>query len=370
MVPVEDPPLVGAGTEGGYGARRRRLHERRRLAERRGIHSADGHFVGNVTERTRAERIEQLARVLETVLGFLVEQAPDDRFDRCRHFDRRIFAGQRRRIGGDLHPEQRHFALGVEGAHACQHFEQDRAERIKIRARVHGLPERLLWGHVFGRAVHHPQLRQHLPRIAGADATGELANRHLGDAEIEHFDEVGVTVAHDEHDVLRLQIAVDDSENRRPRQGGGNLMRDVQRAPRLERTLLDDVAQARALDVFEHQEESAVFELAEVSGRRNVGVLDVGRGHRFALETSDHLGQARHLRMEHFDGESLAHEDVLGEVHRAHSSFPEQRLDPIALGEHPADQAEGLGGRSIGGFEPGRCHRKRACRPAAEPRKG
>ena len=117
----------------------------------------------------------------------------------------------------------------------------------------------------------------------------------LGDAEVEHLDEVGIAVLLDEHDVLGLEIAVHDVARVRARERRGDLARDVERAPSVERPARDLGAQALALDVLEHEEERAVLELAEVGGGRDVRVLDVRRGHRLALEARDDLRALRVL---------------------------------------------------------------------------
>ena len=170
------------------------------------------------------------------------------------------------------------------------------AERVEVGARVDRLPERLLRRHVLGRPVDHAGLREDVLLRAGAVVRAELAHLDLGDAEVEDLHEVRVAVALDEHDVLGLEIAMHDLERVRALERAGDLPRDVERAAELEPPARDDLAQARALDELEHEEERAVLELAEVGGGDDVRVVDVRRRHRLALEARDDLGQARHLR--------------------------------------------------------------------------
>ena len=70
-----------------------------------------------------------------------------------------------------------------------------------------------------GRAEHLPRLRE-LARAA-AD---------LGDAEVEHLDEVLVVAALDQLDVVGLQVAVDDADLVRGAERAAQLLGDVNRA--------------------------------------------------------------------------------------------------------------------------------------------
>ena len=90
-----------------------------------------------------------------------------------------------------------------------------------------------------------------------------------------------------------------DAQRVRAPERARDLPGDVHRAPELEPALVDDLAQAAALDELEDQEERTVLELSEVGGRGDVRVIDVGRGHGLALEARDDLGHPAHLGVEH-----------------------------------------------------------------------
>ena len=127
------------------------------------------------------------------------------------------------------------------------------------------------------------------------------------------------------------------------RMHGQGPLEPTQRPLDMERSARDLVPQARALHVLEHQKHRAVGQLSEVRGGSNVSVLDVGGCHRFALETRDHLRHRGELAVQHFDGEPLAHQHVLGGVHFAHAALAEQRVDSIAIGQDRTDSRVGLG---------------------------
>ena len=84
----------------------------------------------------------------------------------------------------------------LEGQAARQHLEEDDAQRVDVRARVGLLALDLLGRHVLGRPDHH------------AGARDPLGLDRAGDPEIH---DPGVAVAVD-HDVLGLEVAVDDAQ--------------------------------------------------------------------------------------------------------------------------------------------------------------
>ncbi len=107
---------------------------------------------------------------------------------------------------------------------AREHLVQNDAHRIQICAVIDGLAARLLGRHVFGRAHHGVEPRERLLVRA------RLLDFHLGDAEIEHLDEVIAAIFGDQHDVVWLQIAMHDAGGVGSRQRVGDLARDDQRA--------------------------------------------------------------------------------------------------------------------------------------------
>jgi hypothetical protein len=66
---------------------------------------------------------------------------------------------------------------------------------------VDGLAEPLLRRHVVARTEHHADFRER---------ANPSLHRDLGDAEVEHFHEVGIPVLLDENDIFRLEVTVHD----------------------------------------------------------------------------------------------------------------------------------------------------------------
>ena len=102
-------------------------------------------------------------------------------------------------------------------------MEQQNAHRVDVAADVERLAARLLGRHVLGGSDHE---------ALGGDAWPACsALEQLGDAEVTHLhDVVGapfvVLAAHD-HDVLGLEVAMDDADVVRHREGGERLGGDV-----------------------------------------------------------------------------------------------------------------------------------------------
>ena len=95
-------------------------------------------------------------------------------------------------------------AFATEGDHPREHLEEDHAQRIDVGAVVDVGPTLALLGrHVVGRSHDGAGARLVRREVVGV--------RQLGQAEVQHLDEVLDAVALDEEDVLWLEIAVDDA---------------------------------------------------------------------------------------------------------------------------------------------------------------
>ncbi len=83
------------------------------------------------------------------------------------------------------------------GEHAVEHA----AERVEVRPPVEGLTAGLLRRHVLGRPAYEP----------GDRDGGALVLDELGDPEVADLHVLASLVVDDHHDVLGLQVAVDDA---------------------------------------------------------------------------------------------------------------------------------------------------------------
>ena len=248
-------------------------------------------------------------------------------------------AQRRRRLVGLL-VQHLHDVVAVIRRVAGQHLVDDRSHRVDVRARVGGLSGGLLGRHVFGRAHGHAR-----PGEAAAGLGGLLDLGALGDAEVEHLDEVGLALPADEQDVLGLEVAVDDAGVVGGLEGVAHLGGDVQRPRGGEGTFLEDhEAQLDPLDELHDEEERAVAGRPRVGDVDDVGVSGLGGRPRLAPEPLDDLGRAAVGGVQDLDRHPPPDLGVFGLVDPAHAALAAQALDAVAAGQQrPHELRGGLG---------------------------
>ena len=112
-----------------------------------------------------------------------------------------------------------------------------------------------------------------------------------------------------------------------------HLLRDCDRARRVERGARDDVLQRLPLAVL-HRDVVGAVELAPVVDADDVRVLQAGRGGRLAPEALHELLILRKPRVQQFHRHLATEVRVLGAVHVGHSSRAELAQDAIAAVDH------------------------------------
>ena len=129
----------------------------------------------------------------------------DDVLDGQRHDSGGADLRKRGRFHGGMRQQQLHRRFFVEGQPARQHFVEDDADTVQIAAAVHRLAAGLFGAHVARRADGE---------LGVADLThavGRIRGAQLGQAEVHHLEHLVIRVRIDDHQVGRLQIAVDDA---------------------------------------------------------------------------------------------------------------------------------------------------------------
>ena len=148
----------------------------------------------------------------------------------------------------------------------------------------------------------------------------------LGEAEIE---DLGVAVGGD-HDVLGLDVAVDDARLVGLLQPAPDLGGDLERAEEVELAALDEGLHRLARDEL-HRDVEALGPLAHVVHLGDRRVVHRRRRVRLLQEPPLALLVARELGGQDLEGHQAAQVRVAGLVDDAHAALPEQLLDLVVL---------------------------------------
>ena len=147
-----------------------------------------------------------------------------------------------------------------------------------------------------------------------------LGVEQLGQAEVEHLDEVLGAPALDEEDVLGLEVAVDDARvvggvraRRRPARGS---------APRSPRATGrgEEVVEGLALEVLHHEVVAVRRNHVHVEDVDDVLVADEVDRARFGVEARHQPLVGRQLVLQHLDGHPAADDRVFAEVDGPHAA--------------------------------------------------
>ena len=194
-----------------------------------------------------------------------------------------------------------------------QHFVEHDARGVDVRARVRAVAPRLLGRHVVHRAER--LLRE---RVGGV---GEA-----GDAEVSDLD--AAVAKH--HDVLRLDVAVDDVVTVGHGERLGNLGANLGNLLAVEgAVLLDAALEVGAAQVL-HDDVVRVAVLAPVIDRDDVRALQRCRGLGLLLEARRKRGVVGVLRQHRLDSHGAAQDLVLSAVDRGHAAGANPVLNLVA----------------------------------------
>ena len=308
-------------------------HEARYLArqvvERAGSRHQLGSDPGDLLLQQRAQAAPHFVHRREPAIRVLLEaaldQVPVARSDFLRQLAPLGLAVQ------DLGPQERQL-LRIEGLRSGQALEQDAAHREHVGASVLRQRQHLLGAHVAGRA--HDDAGLTVAVIVGAGA--------LGEAEVE---DLHATAGRD-HDVARLEIAMDHAALVRRFERVHDLLADVRGVVRRQRSARDAIGQRLALDPLEDQVAGFVPGLLEAMDGGDVGMVERGEQLGFALEAGELLGIARDLGGQRLDRNEPIELAIAGEVDHAHATAAELAFDDV-VAEFPRRNAGCVRGFSI-----------------------
>ena len=210
----------------------------------------------------RVERVGEVGRGLEALVGVLLEDAADDAVEggRQRRLDRgRVLLGRRREDLGR--------GTAGEGRRAGEHLVEHGAEREQVRARVGRRALDALGCDVAGGAEQ--RLRERGAVLLGQQAVGDGAAAQPGEAEVEDLHApVG-----GEDDVRRLEVVVQDRAGVGGRESLCDLDRDLDGPTLRQPAAGEPLLQRLALDELEH-DVGHVALAADVVDADDRGVVD------------------------------------------------------------------------------------------------
>ncbi len=157
---------------------------------------------------------------------------------------------------------------GLERADAGHHLVEDHAQGVDVGARRRARPLGLLRSHVGDRADELTGRR----RIARGQPEVD------GQPEVEDLDQLAAVVGRGDHDVGRLEVAVDDAAAVAGLDRGAHRGEQPGGAGRGQRPGGERVGQRRPVELLHHQVGAGVGILAVVEDLDHVGVADVGGG--------------------------------------------------------------------------------------------
>ena len=287
------------------------------------------------------ERPEQLVHRLEPVRALLRHAPQHDGLELCVDGE----------VGAEL--PRGHWRLvqvlqdDVHGAHrrerhlAGEHLVEQDAQRIEVAALIGALVAGLLRRDVVRRPHEGAGIGDLTVRV--------VAVEELHQAEVEHLDEVVIVVLPQEHDVGRLQVAVDDPQRMRLSQRAADLLRHVDDALLRERALLlHRLRQRAAVEELHGDEEDAVLGAPVVVEGDGVGVRQPGGDRRLEEEALVEIGIAVVAGAEDLEGHHPVERRLQRLVDAAHATLPDRLDDAVPIVDGAPDQRIGLGrGRRV-----------------------
>ena len=216
------------------------------------------------------------------------------------------------------------------GTPSGQRLDHDRADRVQIRLRG-GRPARsALRGQVPRSAEHDARERDVVGPLVRVGSEIEcLRDAEIGDLRVPVFLE---------EDVAGLDVPVHDAESVGCSEGAEDLAHHEHHPLAGQRSSGDLVAQGGSGQALHHQVRSGVV-LAVVEDGDDVGMRELCRDPRLALEPRAHARQGERLRSKDLDRHRAFEPLVEGVEHPGHAAFAQQPMEAVAASDHPVGGA-------------------------------
>ena len=129
-----------------------------------------------------------------------------------------------------------------------------------------------------------------------------------------------------QHDVRRLQIAMDDALLMRLLQGLSDFCSNLQNLIERQRAFRQALGESLAFEILHDQEVGAVLR-ADVVKRADIRMLQRGNGFGLALHALLQFRVSGEMRRQNLDGDGAVEASVLGAIDLAHAACAERRED-------------------------------------------
>jgi hypothetical protein len=213
---------------------------------------------------------------------------------------------------------------------ASRKLVQQHTEREQIAAVVDGQVLQLLRRHVRHCPDDSPIARQRGRARAVFAVVTRWGGAELGDAEVEHLH----AALAGQHDVGRLQVAVDDALLVGRRKRVGQCDADLAHLVGREAAGAHPRRQVFSLDQL-HRDEAEATGLLDRVDRHDMGVVERGDGLGFPLEARERAGVGGKTRRQHLERHAALQCQVFRQVHLAHAAGA-QLLDDAVMRERLA----------------------------------
>ena len=223
-------------------------------------------------------------------------------------------------LGVDVLDGHRDGRLAVVGRVAGEHLIHDHAQRVEVGAEVDPVALGLL-----GRDIVH--------RAQGFPGESGLGRGHPGNAEVGHLDAAVL----ENHDVVGLDVPVDDPAAVGMLQCLGDLGGKVQRFPPVEDALLLHVLlQGDTVDEL-HDDIVHIVRMGHVVDIDDIGMREHGDGLGLGMEAAAKLRILRQLVLEDLDGHQPVEPVTPRLIHHGHAAGSDHFQNLVAVIQQPPD---------------------------------
>ncbi len=271
------------------------------------------------------ERLGEVPGALRPFLGILREALEDGGLQLLAHVGAER-PHRLRQLVDDAIEDGLHLAR--ERRLARETLVEHRPERVDVRAPVERPRGDLLGAEVDDGPDERPGLRE------------AVLGRREREAEVHHPGADVARVVARRHDVLGLDVAVDDAAGVAVVERVGDLRPDVEDVAEAQRALAEELPQVRGRE-HRHDEEQRPLVPPEVVDRHDGGVVHLRDDLGLALEAL--LGVLREIPgRDQLDRDVAVQDRILRAVDDAHSAAPQLGEDLVAVGELRSDHAQPL----------------------------